>query len=158
MDSTIPGNVDPFTKGGRSVNTNFDNRNFDRESWKGMSQRLYSDVSNLFSREGELIRAEMSEKVVDVKAGAFSLVTGGVALFVGLLCVATTAIILLDMVAPLWLAAIIVTVVFLAIGAIMLSSAKKKLSADRIRPNKSIEAFGEIRHSLKEKVHEITKH
>ena len=80
------------------------------------------------------------------------------ALFFGLMCVAATAIILLDMVAPLWLAAVIVTVVFLAIGALTLSSAKKKLSADRIRPNKSIEAFGEIRHSLKEKVHEITKH
>lgn len=158
MDSNIPKNVDPFIDGGGSVNTNYDNRNFERESWKDMSQRLYTDVTNLFTREGELIRAEMNEKVLDVKAGAISLVGGGVTLFVGLLCVAATAIILLDMVAPLWLAAVIVTVVFLAIGAIMLSAAKKKLAADRIKPTKSIEAFGEIRHSLKEKVHEITKH
>ena len=158
MDSNIPRNVDPFIEGGGSVDTNFDTRNFDRESWKEMSQRLYTDVSNLFTREGELIRAEMSEKVLDVKAGAISLVGGGVTLFVGLLCLAATAIILLNLVAPLWLAAVIVTVVFLAIGAFMLMSARKKLAADSIRPTKSIEAFGDIRHSLKEKVHEITKH
>ena len=158
MDSNIPRNVDPFIDGGGSVDTNFEGRKIDHESWKDMSQRLYTDVTNLFTREGELIRAEMSEKVMDVKAGAISLVGGGVTLFVGLLCVAATAIILLDMVAPLWLAAVTVTVVLLAIGAIMLSAAKKKLAADRIRPTKSIEAFGDIRHSLKEKVHEITKH
>lgn len=158
MDSNIPKNVDPFIDGGGSINTNYENQNFDRESWKDMSQRLYTDVTNLFTREGQLIRTEMNEKVTEVKAGAISLVGGGVTLFVGLLCVAATAIILLDLVAPLWLAAVVVTVVFLAIGAIMLSTAKKKLAADRIRPNKSIEAFGEIRHSLKEKVHEITKH
>lgn len=158
MDSNIPKNVDPFIDGGGSVNTNYDNRTYDRESWKDMSQRLYTDVTNLFVREGELIRAEMNEKVTDVKAGAVSLVGGGVTLFVGLLCVAATAIILLDKAIDLGLAAAIVTVVFLAIGAIMLSAAKKKLAADKIRPNKSIQAFGEIRHSLKEKVHEITKH
>lgn len=158
MDSNIPRNVDPFIEGGGSVNTNFDSRNFDRESWKDMSQRLYTDVSNLFIREGELIRAEMSEKVLDVKSGAISLVGGGAVLFVGALCLAATAIILLDLVAPLWLSAVIVTVVFLAIGAFMLMAGKKKLASDRIKPTKSIEAFGEIRHSLKEKVHEITKH
>lgn len=158
MDSNIPKNVDPFIDGGGSINTNYESQNFDRESWKDMSQRLYTDVTNLFTREGQLIRAEMNEKVTEVKAGAISLIGGGVTLFVGLLCVAATAIILLDLVAPLWLAAVIVTVVFLVIGAIMLTAAKKKLAVDRIRPDKSIEAFGEIRHSLKEKVHEITKH
>ncbi len=158
MDSNIPRNEDPFVDGRGSVNTSYDNRNFDRETWKDMSQRLYTDVTNLFTREGDLIRAEMNEKVADVKTGALSLIGGGVTLFVGLLCVAASAIILLDMVAPLWLAAVIVTVVFLVIGAIMLRAAKKKLASDRIKPNKSIEAFGEIRHSLKEKVYEITKH
>ncbi len=158
MDSNTPKNIDPFIDGGGSVNTSFENQTYDRESWKDMSQRLYTDVTNLFVREGELIRAEMNEKVTDVKAGAVSLIGGGVTLFVGLLCVAATAIILLDLIAPLWLAAVIVSVVFLAIGGMMLGAAKKKLAADKIRPNKSFEAFGEIRHSLKEKVHEITKH
>ncbi len=100
----------------------------------------------------------MSEKVSEVKTASVSLVTGGVVAFVGLLCVAATAIIALDIVTELWLASTIVTVVFLAIGGIMLMSAKKKLESDRIKPNKSIAAFGEIRHTLKEKVNEITKH
>lgn len=154
MDSNIPKNVDPFINGGGSTV----NRNPERDSWKEMSQRLYTDVVNLFSREGELIRAEMNEKVSDVKTGAVSLISGGVTLFVGLMCLAATAIILIDLITPLWLSAVIVTVIFLAIGASMLAAAKKKLDTQKLKPYKSIEAFGEIRHSLKEKVHEITKH
>lgn len=155
MEPNMPKDIDPVinAQGPGSVE-----RHFERESWKDMTQKFYSDVVHLFEKEGELIRTEMSEKVSDVKTASVSLITGGVVAFVGLLCVAATAIIALDIVTELWLASSIVTVIFLAIGGIMLMSAKKKLESDRIKPNKSIAAFGEIRHTLKEKVNEITKH
>ena len=154
MEPNMPKDIDPVinAQGPGSVE-----RHFERESWKDMTQKFYSDVVHLFEKEGELIRTEMSEKVSDVKTASVSLITGGVVAFVGLLCVAATAIIALDIVTELWLASSIVTVIFLAIGGIMLMSAKKKLESDRIKPNKSIAAFGEIRHTLKEKVNEITK-
>lgn len=155
MEPNMPKDIDPFINGQGSGSVD---RHFERESWKDMTQKFYNDVVHLFEKEGELIRTEMSEKVSDVKTASVSLVTGGVIAFVGLLCVAATAIIALDIVTELWLASTIVTVVFLAIGGIMLMSAKKKLESDRIKPNKSIAAFGEIRHTLKEKVNEITKH
>jgi hypothetical protein len=153
MDSDISKNVDPFLNEGGSIE-----RHFERDSWKEMGQKLYSDISILLNREGELIRAEVNEKAVEAKNGAVSLIGGGVALFVGLICVAATSIILLDLVTEIWLAASIVTVVFLLVGAIMLYAAKEKLASKRLKPNRSIEAFGEIRHSLKEKVNEIIKH
>ena len=155
MEPNMPKDIDPFINGQGSGSVE---RHFERESWKDMTQKFYNDVVHLFEKEGELIRTEMSEKVSEVKTASVSLVTGGVVAFVGLLCVAATAIIALDIVTELWLASTIVTVVFLAVGGIMLMSAKKKLESDRIKPNKSIAAFGEIRHTLKEKVNEITKH
>ena len=153
MDSNMPNNIDPYLTGRGTVD-----RNFERESWKDMVQNIYGDVGRLFEREGQLIRTEMNEKLVQAKVATVALVTSGVVLFVGVLCAAATAIIVLDIFTPLWLAAVIVTVALLAIGGIMFTGAKKKLNANDLKPNRSIQAFGEIRHSLQEKVHEITKH
>jgi uncharacterized membrane protein YqjE len=150
----MPRNIDPYINGSGSVDKNFD----ERESWKVSLQRFNSDISSLVEREGQLIRTEMNEKVTQIKGASISVAAGGAMLFVGLLCIAATAIILLAMVTKLWLATVIVTVAFLVIGGIMVSGGLKKLEADKLKPNKSLEAFGEIRHSLQEKVHEITKH
>ena len=152
MEQNINRNIDPYINGSGNVSGHFE-----RDSWKEMIQRFYVDVTHLMEKEGQLIRAEMSEKIADVKTASVSLVTGGVLLFVGVLCLAATAIIALDIVTELWIAASIVTVAFLAIGGIMLAGAKKKLEADKLKPNRSIEAFGEIRHTLKEKVNEFTR-
>ena len=153
MDSNIQGNVDPYINGGGSVN-----KTYERESVTTMIQNFYTDVSRLMTKEGELIRAELNEKVTQIKVASGALVTGGVLLFVGVLCAAATAIICLNLVAPLWLSAVIVTAALLVIGGIMFAGAKKKLNAEDLKPVKSIGAFGEIRHSLQEKVNEITKH
>mgnify|MGYP006189548951 CR=1 FL=1 len=159
MDSNISRNTDPFLDGSRgTVDNQYVSGNSDRESWKGMTNRIYTDVTHLMDKEGQLIRAELNEKVGEVKTGLVSLVSAGVMMFVGLISLAATATILLNMVTSLWLSTVIVTAAFLIVGAIMLGTAKKKLEGDKLKPRKSIEAFGEIRHSLKEKVNEITKH
>ena len=154
MDSNMPNSIDPYINGGGSVDKTF----VERESMKDMVQNIYTDVSRLLSKEGELIRTELNEKTTQIKAATGGLVVSGVLLFAGALCLAATAIICLDLVAPLWLAAVIVTAAFLVIGGIMFAGAKKKLNVNDLKPVKSIEAFGEIRHSLQEKVNEITKH
>lgn len=153
MDSNMPESVDPYINGSGSVN-----KTYERESVTSMIQHFYTDVSRLVSKEGELIRAELNEKVTQMKVASGSLVVGGALLFVGVLCLAATAIICLNLVAPLWLSAVIVTAVLLMVGGIMLAGAKKKLNPEELKPVKSIGAIGEIRHSLQEKVNEITKH
>lgn len=150
MDTNV-NRVDPFIDSGGTTP-------YDRESWKAMGLRVYGDITRLIDKEGQLILSEVNEKIVDIKTASISLAVGGVVLFVGVLSLAGTAVILLDLVAPLWLSSVIVTASFLIIGAVMLGIAKKKLNSHNLRPNKSIAAFGEIRTSLKEKVHEITKH
>jgi len=153
MDSNIQRNVDPYINGSGSVD-----KTYERESVTTVIQNFYTDVSRLMAKEGELIRAELNEKATQIKVASGALVTGGALLFVGVLCAAATAIICLDLIAPLWLSAVIVTAALLVVGGIMLAGAKKKLNANDLKPVKSIGAFGEIRHSLQEKVNEITKH
>src|SRR3954466_13128507 len=90
-----------------NVNTAFGtqgsvDRTYENESWKGSIQRFYTDVSSLIEREGELIRTEMAEKAVQVKTASVAFVSAGVMLFIGALCLAATAMILLNYVVPLW--------------------------------------------------------
>ena len=157
MEPNISRSSDTYTDTTRA-NVGLTDGQSERESWKNMTNRFYTEITHLMEKEGQLIRAELNEKVTDVKAGVISLVAAGVVMFVGLISLAATATILLDQVTSLWLASVIVTAAFLIIGAVMLGTAKKKLESDKLKPRKSIEAFGEIRHSLKEKVNEITKH
>jgi len=150
MDN-MPNIIDPYLNSETSVSS-------DRDSWKDMAQNIYTDVTRLFEKEGELIRTEMNEKVTQVKVATGAMVTSGVVLFTGVISFAAWATIVLNMFMALWVASTIVTVALLAIGGIMFAAAKKKLNANDLKPHRSIQAFGEIRHSLQEKVHEITKH
>lgn len=152
MDSNLPNNIDPYINGSGNVGVE------NRDSWKDMAQNFYTDVSRLFEKEGQLIRTEMNEKITQAKVATTAMVTSGAILFVGVLSLTAWAVIVLDQFMELWVASTIVTVALLAIGGIMFAGAKKKLNASDLKPNKSIQAFGEIRHSLQEKVHEITKH
>lgn len=143
--------ADPFMESGGTTP-------FERESWKALLQRVYDDTTRLMDKEGQLIRTEMNEKLADVKTASASLLLGGVFLLVGFFSLAASAIILLDLIAPLWIAAVIVSASFLLIGAVILATAKKKFNSNNLKPKRSIAAFREIRTSLKEKVNEITKH
>lgn len=151
MDN-MPNSIDPY------LNTRQSNISQDRDSWRDMAQNIYTDVARLFEKEGALIRTEMNEKITQAKVATSALVASGVVLFVGVLSLTAWAVIVLDQFMDLWVASTIVTVALLAIGGIMFAGAKKKLNASDLKPNRSIQAFGEIRHSLQEKVHEITKH
>lgn len=129
-----------------------------RETWPGMAQRIFADVSDLMTREGELVRTELTEKINQVKSGGYSLLVSGVLLLVGVLGVAATGIVMINLVAPLWLSALIITLAFLLVGGVIFAGAKRALKPSKLRPHKSLEALTEIRSALKEKVHEITKH
>lgn len=153
MDSNLPQNVEPYINGSGRVD-----RTQERDSWKDVAQNFYTDVSNLMARESELIRAEMDEKITQIKVATGAMVASGVVLFFGGMCLCATAILCLNLVVPLYLSALIVTAVLLCVGGIMFAGAKKKMNAADLKPVKSIGALSEIRTTLQEKVNEITKH
>lgn len=129
-----------------------------RESLKEMGQNLYADLNQLWSKESQLIRTELNEKIDDVKTAAGSIVSGGLVLVVGLFALVATIIIALDQYFELWVASAIVTGILIVIGGIVFKSGKKKLEAQRLKPKHSIEALGEIKHTFQENIHEYQKH
>lgn len=151
-----PRHFEPLADGdGRTHSTSHTYQSREADSWRYQLERLYDDMGLLWEKQSELIRTEMNEKVTQLKAAAASMVAGGAVLFVGLICVAATAIIALNLVMPLWLSGVIVTAAFLIIGGIMVGGAKQKLEADSLKPRRSVETLSEIKSTLKERVHEF---
>ncbi len=130
----------------------------DRESWKLMVERLYTDMTHLFEKESTLIKAEMSEKIGEVKTAGTTVVIGGALLFVGVFTLAMTAVFLLARVIPVWSASALVTAAFLIVGYVMVKVALSKLEASKIRPSQSLETLGEIKTSFKERINEFKLH
>ncbi len=128
-----------------------------RDGWGVMFEKLSTDATNLWETQSRLIGTELGEKVTTVKAASGSLVAGGVLLFVGVLCLAATLILALSNVVDPWMAAAIVTIALMAIGFIMVKGAQKKLAGRDLVPTKSIEAFGHIRNTFQERIHEFKR-
>jgi len=91
----------------------------------GMSERAFGSLLGEFFEQGRrLVRAEialakteLNQELTKVKAGGVMLGVGGVMLLLGGMLFAAFAVIALDLLMPLWLSALIVTVLFLGIGA-----------------------------------------
>jgi uncharacterized membrane protein YqjE len=91
----------------------------------GMSERAFGSLLSEFFDQGKrLIRAEVTlaktelrQELTKVKAGGMMVGVGGVLLLLGGIAFTAFAVIALALVMPLWLSALIVTVLFLAIGA-----------------------------------------
>lgn len=129
-----------------------------REGWGVMFERLTSDMTNLWDRQSALIATELNEKVTTIKVASGSLVVGGVIAFVGVICLAITAILALSQVVEPWIAAAIVTVALLVIGLVMVKGAQKKLSGKGLVPEQSIDALNQIKNTFQERVHEFKRH
>ena len=128
-----------------------------RESWAVMLEKLSTDMTNLWERQSSLIFTELNEKITTVKVASGSLVAGGVILFVGMICLAATAIIALSNIVVPWIAAALVAVVLMAFGLIMVKGAQKKLAGRGLIPNQSIEALGQIKNTFQERIHEFKR-
>ncbi|HXH74878.1 MAG TPA: phage holin family protein [Bacteriovoracaceae bacterium] len=133
-------------------------RNLDQSSdhsWKVMVDRISNDMTTLWGKESLLIRSEINEKFSEAKAAFGTLAVGAALLFVGLIAAVFAAIYVLDVFMPLWLSAVIVTAILFVVGGVMIGIAKKKLEMDKLKPRHSIETLGEIKTTLKERVHEF---
>ena len=105
---------------------------------------IFTDVINQFTallmKEGELARAEMSEKITQVAVGLGLIVGGSVLLtpaLVILLQAGVSALITNNIVTEPWAPLIVGGAVFL-IGIILLLIGISRLKADALMPNKTI--------------------
>jgi hypothetical protein len=124
-------------------------------SWKEMGEHLYYDISRLFDRQSLLMKTEIKEKIDAAKMGLGSMLIGGGVLVLGFFTAVATAIIVLDLILPLWAAALIMTSAMLIVGGVMVMGAKKKLQGDQLVPTQSLETLGEIKSTFKERFNEL---
>ncbi|RZA26747.1 MAG: phage holin family protein, partial [Proteobacteria bacterium] len=116
----------------------------ENHSIRNVMQELYRDMSTLFDRQGQLLRAELSEKATIVKASGAAMVSAVVMIVFGVQALVATAIIALSYAVDLWLAAAIVSGVLLIGGVLIALKAMKSLNFENLKPKKSADALSDI--------------
>ncbi len=117
-------------------------------------RRLADEVTTLFTKEIALLKVETTNAIREAQSGVGSMAAGGAVLYAGFLFLLVSAFLALSLVVEGWLAALIVGAVVAIIGAIMLSSGKKKLEASSLKPEYTQAAMQKDREMLKRNIHE----
>ena len=118
---------------------------------------LFGDLARetgvLVRQEVQLAKTEMAQKASAIGKDIGLLAVGGAVAYAGLLALITTAIIVLGTVGlPWWLAALIVTIVVLAIGGILVQRGLTALKHESMAPQQTIETLNEDRQWAKEQM------
>jgi uncharacterized membrane protein YqjE len=104
---------------------------------------LAGQTSTLVRQEIRLAQAEISERGKVASRGAGMLAGAGVAALLGLGALTAVIVIALDGALALWLAALIVTVLWLAIAAALAAAGKKALQASTPPAPQTVETVKE---------------
>jgi Putative Actinobacterial Holin-X, holin superfamily III len=113
---------------------------------------LASETILLLRQELALLKAELHEKFSRAGQGATALGAGAVVAFSGWLVLLAAAVLGLANAVPAWLAALIVAVVVLGIGALLLLFGKNRLDAQSLTPQRSLRSLREDEAWLKERL------
>jgi hypothetical protein len=122
--------------------------------------QLLTDLSNetttLVRSEIELAKAEVSDKVTQVGLAIAALAAGGLVLFAGFLVLLDAAVYGLSKVLEPYgwpaLAALIVAVPTMIVGAIILMIGKSSLKAENLAPRRTAESLRRDKNFVKEQV------
>lgn len=111
-------------------------------------RHLLDQLSMLFRQELSLARAELSQSLTSLRAGAVSVALAGALLFAGLLLLLFAAVLAFALIVPAWLAAVLVGVIVLLIGASLLGLGVSRFRATSIQPKLSGESLRKDREIL----------
>ena len=114
---------------------------------------LAREMSALLRQEVQLAKTEMTRTASAVGKDVAFIAIGGFVAYAGFLALIATLIIILGTVGlPWWLAALIVTVIVLAIGGILVMQGINKLKQTQMAPERTIETLKEDQQFIKEQV------
>jgi len=115
---------------------------------------LVSQATTLIRKEGELIRAELSEKVGQILGAAGALAAGGIVLLVALFVLSIALIYAVAQIGDMgvgW-AALIVGVLLAIVGAVLLMKGKNSLDASNLTPRRTLHQVKRDANLVKEQV------
>jgi len=113
---------------------------------------LTSELIALFRKEGQLVRAELSEKLTQLEIGAGSAAAGAICLLVALNVLAGALVIALaHWIGPGW-AALAVGVVLALIGALLVRKGASDLSPSQLTPERTVHQVSRDANLVREQV------
>ena len=105
--------------------------------------KLTQGLSKMLRQEIALAKAEITQKVtLAIKDVAF-LIVGGLVVYGGFLVLLAAAVALLDLVVPLWLAALIVGVIVVGVGYAFIQKGLSDLKHRSLKPLQTIDTVKE---------------
>jgi hypothetical protein len=129
-------------------------RSAEGRSLAGLFSDLWRESTALVQDEIELATADIAERAARAGRGLGAVAAGGAILFAGFLVLLLAAVGALSQVLPPdqapWLAPLIVGAVVAVIGAIALSSGRRKLSAESLKPHRALDSLRRDRDLAKE--------
>ena len=111
---------------------------------------LVQDGSTLVRQEIQLAKAEMSEKMEEATHGILAIVAGAIFALVALFILAQALTVALANFMPPSLAALIVGIVLAICAWFAISSGTSRLSADNLRPDRTIRSVRESAETVQE--------
>src|SRR5437016_12805406 len=121
-------------------------------SMAGLLTDLVDQISSLFRQEVALLKAELLEKLGLIGQGVGAVVGGALILFSGWLALLAAAVLGLAVVVPPWLAALIVGLVVLGLGAALLYFGKSRLGARSLAMRRTLGSLRENEAWIRERV------
>jgi Putative Actinobacterial Holin-X, holin superfamily III len=107
----------------------------------GLLADLADQISSLFRQEVALFKAELMEKLGLIGQGIGAIAIGALIAFSGWLALVAAAVLGLAIVVPPWLAALIVGLVLLGLGAILLYFGKRRLDAEALAMRRTLNSL-----------------
>jgi uncharacterized membrane protein YqjE len=123
------------------------------QSTSELVQRASEQITRLVRDEIALAKAELTEKGKHAGIGVGLFGGGGVLALYGVGALIATLIIVFDLFLPLWLAALIVTVVLFAVAGILALLGKKQVT--RATPPEPAEAVASVKADVDEVKHAV---
>lgn len=120
----------------------------------GLFADLWRESSALLRDEVALLKAEISEKLVEATRGVAAVAAAAAVLFAGFLLVlfaivGALGLLLPEELAP-WLAPLMVGIVALVAGWFLLCAGRNKLKSDNLKPSRSVHSMRQDAEVLKE--------
>ncbi len=116
------------------------NREHGSDSISDLVRNLATDLSTLLRKEVALAKSEVGESVSEAKTAVGALATGGAIAMAGLVILLMSAVYGLSYLVEPWLAALIVGAAALLVGYMMVASARKKMSANSMEPDRTMDS------------------
>jgi hypothetical protein len=137
VDPDGPEVIEPRVKAERSLST--------------LLSDLASETVELLRQELALFKAELQEKLSKAGIGAAALAAAALIAFSGWLFLLLAAVFALDLVLPIWAAALIVGVLVVAIAGALALYGKSRLRADALTPERTMRSLREDQAWIKER-------